>query len=392
MTVRLIYVVGQLRAGGLERQLNYLLHTMDRKQYAPAVVVWSFRADAFYVPQLLELEVPIYHPPVQLSGLLKLYWFRSLVSKMTPEIVHSYSFHTNFAAWYACKSGGALAIGSVRSEFKRASSRAGVFLGPLCARWPSVQIFNSSNAAAEAEEARPPFKPRRIHVVRNGIDLDRFAMEGLPCSDVPIIVAIGSLTKVKRWDRLLEAALKLKRNDFQFRLKIVGDGPLRSDLEQHAKQIKIDDCVELVGQRADIPALLSKAALLVHTSESEGCPNVVMEAMACGRPVVATDVGDIPSLVQDGETGFVVPRTNPDAIADRVAIMLKDRSLCERMSIAARLKAEREFGLERLLSETFTVYRDAGWYDVNLASYKNNLIPQGPQLAQTRSMTGHNSK
>ena len=363
MSCRLLFVVGQLRAGGLERQLYYVLRTVDRKRYNPSLAVWNFQEDAFYLRQLRDMGVPIFHPNSDMPGALKLGWFRSLVSRLRPEVIHSYSFYTNFAAWFAAAASRTPVVGSVRSDFKRASRQAGLVLGKLCSCLPRVQIFNSFSAAAVAQKSYPPFTPSRIHVVRNGLDLDRFTMECLPSSGLPTIVGIGSLTDVKRWDRLLEAAFKLKRDNLQFRLKIIGDGPLRSNLEQYAKQLKVDDCVELLGQRADIPSLLSESLLLVHTSESEGCPNVVMEAMACGRPVVATDVGDVSSLVHDGETGFVVPRSDADAIADRIAIILYNRSLCVRMSLAARLKAEAEFGLERLVAETFAVYRNAGWHD-----------------------------
>jgi glycosyltransferase involved in cell wall biosynthesis len=101
----------------------------------------------------------------------------------------------------------------------------------------------------------------------------------------------------------------------------------------------------------------------VHTAEDEGCPNVVLEAMACGRAVVATDAGDLPRLIDNEKTGFVVPRGDETALANRIAILLKDRELCRRMGEAGRMKAERAFGLERLMSETFAAYRAEGWED-----------------------------
>jgi glycosyltransferase involved in cell wall biosynthesis len=185
----------------------------------------------------------------------------------------------------------------------------------------------------------------------------------IPNGNSAKVVAIGSLTPVKRWDRLLNAAFKLKQMQFPFRVQIVGEGPLRGTLERQANDLKIKNCVELVGQRNDIPAILSDGLLLAHTSQNEGCPNVIMEAMASGRPVVAMDAGDVPSLVDDGKTGFIVRQDDTNALAERIAVLLQNPSLCERMSVAARLKAEKEFGLERLLGETLAAYRMAGWHD-----------------------------
>jgi glycosyltransferase involved in cell wall biosynthesis len=352
-----------LRAGGLERQLCYLLKVIDRKRYAPAVAVWSFRAHDFYVDQLRKLEVPIYYPPLGTPGALKFDWFRSLAGQLCPEIIHSYSFYTNFPAWFAAVTTRAVAIGSVRSDFTRAVTEVGFILGRLCARWPRVQIFNNLAAAHAARSSYSPFTPQRVFVIRNGIDLERFTNTPLPDANLATLVAIGSLTRVKRWDRLISAAAELKKRNIPFRLRMVGDGPLRAPLEQHAHELGIDDRVEFVGQQNDVPALLADALLLVHTSQSEGCPNVIMEAMACGRPVVATDAGDIPALVDDGETGFIVCQAEPTALADRISTLLQNRTLCERMSLAARVKAEKEFSLERLLSETLAAYRSAGWSD-----------------------------
>jgi glycosyltransferase involved in cell wall biosynthesis len=175
------------------------------------------------------------------------------------------------------------------------------------------------------------------------------------------ILGVGSLLSIKRWDRLLKAVLALKRRGCEFMVQIAGDGPLRRVLEQQTQDLGLATCVTFLGHRDDILQLLSKVTFLVHTSDSEGCPNVVMEAMACGRAVVATDVGDIPDLVEDGKTGFVVPRENQALLVTRMATLVADRDLCRRMGEAGRVKAEWEFGLDRLVSETLAVYKAAGW-------------------------------
>jgi glycosyltransferase involved in cell wall biosynthesis len=93
----------------------------------------------------------------------------------------------------------------------------------------------------------------------------------------------------------------------------------------------------------------------------EGCPNAVIEAMACGRPVVASTVGDIRWLVEDGRTGFLVDDGDHEKLVERLEMLIKSRDLCRKMGEAGRMKAEREFGVERLISETFEAYRAAGW-------------------------------
>jgi glycosyltransferase involved in cell wall biosynthesis len=176
------------------------------------------------------------------------------------------------------------------------------------------------------------------------------------------VAAVGSLFPIKRWDRLLRVIKKLKTaGTDEVRFRIAGDGPLRPTLEKLAKDLGIIHVVDFQGAIQDVAAFLKGAKFLVHTSESEGCPNVVMEAMACGLPVVAMEAGDIQYLVEEGKTGFLVQQGDESTFVQRVFQLLGSNELCSRMGLAARRKAEREFELNRLVSETLAVYKAAGW-------------------------------
>ena len=216
-------------------------------------------------------------------------------------------------------------------------------------------------AAESARQTDKYFVPKHVFVVRNGIDTEQFKYTPPVDQRLLKIIGIGSLSPVKRWDRLLRAASLLKQRNIEFLVQLVGDGPLRERLETQARDLGVSDRVEFAGRREEIPALLSQAAILAHTSENEGCPNVVMEAMACGRPVVAMQAGDIPSLVDEGETGFVLPRDDIETFTARLAKLAVDHDLCRRMGVASRKKAEKEFGLDRLTENTIAAYRAAGW-------------------------------
>jgi glycosyltransferase involved in cell wall biosynthesis len=359
MECRLLYLVGQLGAGGSERQLWNLLKAMDRDRYHPAVVVWNYREDETYVCQLKQLRVPILPLAPRFSTVKKMIELRRLVRTFQPEVLHSYSFYTNFAAYWATRGTQSVAVGSVRGDWTEAKNRAGLLLGRLSARWPRKQICNSF-AAAKAINGLEHNRPR-VYVVHNGLDLDRFHVLPVPETQKPCIAGIGSLLPYKRWDRLLRAAAELKRRGLNFLVRIVGEGPARLTLEQQVTALGIGDCVELVGHREHIPEILAEATFLAHTSDTEGCPNVIMEALACARAVVATDVGDVTKLVEDGKTGYVVPPADERGFADRMAKLVAHRDLCERMGEAGRARAEREFGLDRLVSGTLAAYQAAGW-------------------------------
>src|SRR5262249_36185915 len=117
MRSRFLYLVGQLASGGLERQLCYLLQALDRGRYRPAVAVWNFVEGDVYVSKIRALDVPVYSVSNMSSPVAKLRAFRRLVRRLEPEVVHSYTFYTNFAAYWAVRGIPSLAIGSIRCDF-----------------------------------------------------------------------------------------------------------------------------------------------------------------------------------------------------------------------------------------------------------------------------------
>jgi glycosyltransferase involved in cell wall biosynthesis len=286
---------------------------------------------------------------------------RRLVRRLRPEVVHSYSFYTNFAAFAATRGTHAVAIGALRSAFDWAVEEDNALLATLNRCWPRTQIFNNSAAAEIARETCRFFVPARVFVIRNGVDLNRFRATELQVNGCPQIVGVGSLRAVKQWDRLIRVAGQMRQQGLNFMVRIIGDGPLRHALQQEIERLELSKVVELTGYRDDVPRELAAATFAVHVAAAEGCPNAVMEAMACGRAVVATDTGDVSAIMEEGKTGFIVPPGNDGKLIERLTALIGNRELCRRMGYAARDKAEREFGLNRLLSETFAAYEAAGW-------------------------------
>ncbi len=357
---RLLYLVGGLGPGGLEKQLFYLLKAMDRDRYKPMVVAWSYRENDRYVRQIRELGVQVIPIPVAFSRVAKLLTFRRLVRKLRPEVIHSYCFYTNVAAWWATLGSKAIGIGSIRKNFITERRRAGRILGRMSACLPAIQICNSLAAKNNAERLSSLFKPTRIILVRNGLDINQFTFHPLS-QRKPLLLAAGRLSPEKRWDRLLRCIALVAAKGLDFEVYLAGDGPLRAELEAQANNLGVNGLVQFLGLRQDIPDLLKDSTFLVHTADAEGCPNVVMEAMVCGRAVVATDAGDVPLLVEDGKTGFVIRKGDDASLTEAIIRLITDHDLCRRLGECGRAKAEQEFKLDRLVAETLAAYRSAGW-------------------------------
>ena len=158
----------------------------------------------------------------------------------------------------------------------------------------------------------------------------------------------------------MRAAAALRARGIDFVIQVAGDGWLREHLKQETRERSLTEHIEFIGYTDDIPLLLNNATFLVHTSDSEGYPNAVLEAMASGRAVVATGAGDIPYIVEHGTTGFVIPRDDEASLVSRMVTLIRNPDLCRRMGAAGRARVEEQFGLEHFVSGTLTAYQSLG--------------------------------
>lgn len=204
----------------------------------------------------------------------------------------------------------------------------------------------------------------RTVVVREGIDIDR--VDRTPAGNVhaelwlphgvPVVGAIGSLSTHKGHLDLIEAAALVLKATPDARFVIIGEGELHATLEHRVKHLHLERHVMLVGFRPDALSLLKSFDVFAASSTSEGLGVPVLEAMACGKPVVATAVGGVPEVVANGETGLLVPPRSPDAMATALVRLLRDQATREAFGQAGRARVERLFTLERMVRETLDVY------------------------------------
>lgn len=164
----------------------------------------------------------------------------------------------------------------------------------------------------------------KCHVVAGGIDSNQYNASREPSGTG--IVVVGRLAEIKRLDVFLEAMVLVIRRLPQVTATLVGDGPLRGGLERMARRLHVDHRVRFAGFHPDVRPWLAEARLYVLSSDSEGLPQALIQAMMSGLPVVATDVGDMRDLVQNDVNGFLVPRRNPAELAARIVEILEDET------------------------------------------------------------------
>jgi glycosyltransferase involved in cell wall biosynthesis len=224
----------------------------------------------------------------------------------------------------------------------------------------------SSEVGASIAGRMPPGTP--VRVVRNGIDLGRWSASeadrlrirrelGVP-EDGLLIGTVAVMRRQKRLDLWLEALRTLVDEGLPVFGVIVGDGPLRKEIESRAAELGLSDCVRFPGLQHEIAPWLAAMDLFLISSEFEGLPLALLEAMATSLPVVATAVGGIPEVIEDGRSGVLVPTLDPRSLAEGVRELLASSARRDEMGREARRRVEAAFSVERMAEELESVYRE----------------------------------
>lgn len=213
-------------------------------------------------------------------------------------------------------------------------------------------------------------KAKHITVIYNGINIQRLIPEpsaiervrntlGLS-GNTKIVGISASLTALKDHDTFLRAAQIISSTMPEVKYSILGDGPLRQELEKLAGELGIESKVLFLGNLTGVSPYLSVFDIVCLTSnQPEGCSNAILEAMALGKPVVATRVGGNVELVEDGKTGLLVPVQNPKALADAILYILNNPEQAKEMGKQGKNRVAKDFSLERMISDYEAIYTEA---------------------------------
>ena len=196
---------------------------------------------------------------------------------------------------------------------------------------------------------------RAATVIPNAVDVDRVQPRAASASRPVEVISVGRLALPKDFSTLITAFGLIAVDDA--RLTIVGDGPLRRRLEAEIADRSLEQQVEFIGEVADVGPYLARADVFVLSSHSEGMPLSVLEAMAAGLPVVASDVGGLHEIVDEGKTGFVVPAGSPAELAVRLAELVGDSDLRDRFGHAGRELVRTRFSLPPWRESHIELYR-----------------------------------
>lgn len=375
--LRIGYIVGTLLPGGAERQMMALARALPRDRFAAELI--EFSGPGSYVMQVTNAGVPVRtlgSPPAQ-SGLTAQLVRRSQktvaylrhVRAAQYDIIDAWLYPSYIlAALLRQLSGTPIVVAGRRNLGDlRDRSRPLERVVDVLARRMTDAVVANSQAVAEYALQRGGVDPAKLRVIRNGVELigsisatDRLAqrkMWGMTDDDI-VIGCVANLREVKDHPVLLEAFRGLAASDPRPRLVLVGDGPMRADLERRIVQSGIADRVHLQGSVLDPRPLYGSFDLVVQASRSEGLPNAVLEAAASGLPVVATAVGGTDEIVVAGTTGLLVAPGDVAALMRALQRMAGDVELRMRLGRAGRERVATMFGMDRFVAEFVELYEE----------------------------------
>lgn len=216
-----------------------------------------------------------------------------------------------------------------------------------------LRLDDADAVIATSRAVAAVVKASRVQVVYPGV---RVAATQT-CRDAWTIGAAGRLVPIKGYDRLLDAFATLRTRHPQVRLQIAGEGPARFDLERRASALGLGESVDFLGWRDDLPALMARWSIFVQPSREEALGITALQAMALGLPVVASDAGGLPEIVEHGVTGIIVPSTDVPSLVEALGDLLKDPQRRTELGDAARRRAA-QFTEQRFGAGIESVYRD----------------------------------
>ncbi len=379
--IKIVRVIARLNIGGPAIHVTNLTVGLDPAHFDSLLVTGTENAgEGSLLDAALARGVrPIVIPDIVGEASFKLRDVKALVALYRlmrterPKIVHTHTAKAGFLGRLAARLAGVPIVvhtyhghvlhgyyGPMKTRILRRMERA---LARLTDRIIAVSAQVKTDLV-RYEVARS----EKISVIPLGLELKPF-LDSAEHRDVfrrelglengaRLIGIVGRLFPIKNHRLFLDAAALVAGEEEHARFVVVGDGTLRPEMEEHARRLGIADRVIFTGWRRDLPRVYPDLDVLVVSSKNEGTPVSAIEAMASGRPVVATSVGGLPDLIDDEKTGCLVPSEDASALAAAIVRVLRDPEAAQRMGAAARALVSERFRSERLVADLENLYTE----------------------------------
>jgi len=365
--LKIAYMIDSLVTGGAERLAVTFSNTVQSRQDIQLTII---TLQNYHTPFLAEIEaigVPIFATPKSKLYDVKRFWKLWLYMKREKfDLIHSHLATSNILAPLLGKLLGIPVIASLHNT--TLGSRAESSIQNKLQVWLLANITKTiigvGPRVVEAHQHRFPHQP--IVSIPNAVEVipelpqaekEQLRREISGTTDRPIILSVGSFTLQKGFKYLLDSISILQKRYPNVLLAIAGGGALKDELNSHCEKLNLKEHVVFLGQRSDVPALLKAVDLYVNSSLWEGLAISILEAMSAGLPIVATRVGDTPTII-DTTTGILVEAEDADELAQAMAQFLENPSLGQQCGKRAKQRIIEQYSAESWAAKLITIYHD----------------------------------
>jgi glycosyltransferase involved in cell wall biosynthesis len=286
------------------------------------------------------------------------------VKRTGADVVHAHGYKADIYAYIALRASGVSLVSTCHNWLD--DDRKTSFYGIL----DRLILRGYARVVAVSEDVRQRLlksgvRADKVSMIRNGIDLRPFdrapaaVRHKLGWDAHRIVGFVGRLSREKGPDIFLHAAARVLAQCPDTKFVLAGDGPDRAELDSLVDKLGIRDPVRMLGRCDDMPALYASLDIMVSASRREGLPIAILEGMASRLPMVATTVGEVPTVIQDGRTGMLVPVEEPELLAAAIIELLRNPAKREQLGSAARQLVEDDFSAERMTADYLRVYEEA---------------------------------
>ncbi len=370
-------VVTNFSSGGTEGQVNNLIKVLDHQRFD--LQFGCLKKYGLFLDEVERLQLPVREFPIYSFFHPKTWWqlwkMASFMRAERIQIAHSYNFYSNVIAVLAARLAGVpVVLASIRDR--------GIYLTPMQMKVQKWICNLADRVLVNAESIRDwlilqGVPQKKIDLIRNGIDLSLYKQTtqtsdireelGIP-ANARLVIMLARLNPQKGINEFLRAAAIVRAQHLDVHFLVVGDkldykdGSVVSDADYHlylhhlTENLRISHCTWYTGHRTDVPALLAQSYVSVLPSYSEGLSNSLIESMAAGLPLVATNVGGNPELVNQGVNGFLVPVMDHEALADAIGTILDDAELAARFGNASRRLCDESFSMSKMIATIQQLY------------------------------------
>ncbi|MDP1853766.1 MAG: GT4 family glycosyltransferase PelF [Candidatus Omnitrophota bacterium] len=363
--INILYVIWSLGLGGAEQVVINLAKNLDKQKFNP--IVCCLNDKGVFAEELEKEGIEVI--PLAKKHKFDISVIKSLINIIKQykiDIVHTHLWGANFWGRIAAKLSGVKVIIATEHNIDVWKTSLHLFLDKLLS-FITDKIIVVSNKVGEFYAQKAHIAKNKIRVIYNGIDIGRFnrdinsgqKRESLGISnDEKVIAIIGRLVPQKGHRYFLRALKKLTACGLNVKGLIIGSGELEAELKEYSASLGLNGKVLFMGLRKDVDTILPIVDILALPSLREGMPIAALEAMACGIPVVATDVGGNREVITDGVTGYIVPPEDDALLAEKIKILIEDRALANSFADAGRKRIRESFSNSQMLKASEGLYTE----------------------------------